>query len=123
MATPTYTANKGEETEVSMIGSYAAVTSVGSGEHNYIISNNMLYLVDSDNVKVKNTRAYFNIPNVSSVKSLMIAFDDDIETAISTIENGELRIENAPVYNLSGQRVSKAQKGIYIVNGKKIVKK
>jgi hypothetical protein len=27
----------------------------------------------------------------------------------------------APVYNLAGQRVSKAQKGLYIVNGRKVV--
>lgn len=29
---------------------------------------------------------------------------------------------NAPVYNLAGQRVSKAQKGIFIQNGKKTIK-
>jgi hypothetical protein len=28
----------------------------------------------------------------------------------------------APIYNVAGQRVSKAQKGIFIVNGKKVVK-
>ena len=31
--------------------------------------------------------------------------------------------QNAVIYNLSGQRVMKAQKGIYIVNGKKVVVK
>jgi hypothetical protein len=30
---------------------------------------------------------------------------------------------NAPVYNLAGQRVSKAQKGVYIQNGKKVAVK
>jgi hypothetical protein len=30
--------------------------------------------------------------------------------------------ENAPIYNLAGQRVSKAQKGIFIQNGKKSIK-
>jgi hypothetical protein len=42
-------------------------------------------------------------------------------TGISQIENGELRIEN--VYNLNGQRVAQPNKGLYIVNGKKIVVK
>ena len=31
--------------------------------------------------------------------------------------------ENTVVYNLSGQKVSKAQKGLYIINGKKVVLK
>lgn len=31
--------------------------------------------------------------------------------------------ENAPVYNVAGQRVSKAQKGVYIQNGKKVAVK
>jgi hypothetical protein len=30
--------------------------------------------------------------------------------------------EKAAVYNLAGQRVNKAPKGIYIVNGQKVVK-
>jgi len=29
--------------------------------------------------------------------------------------------ERSEIFNLAGQRVSKAQKGIYIVNGKKVV--
>ena len=30
---------------------------------------------------------------------------------------------NAPIYNVAGQRVSKAQKGIFIQNGKKVAVK
>ena len=41
-------------------------------------------------------------------------------TAIDTI-NGQPIINNAAIYNLSGQQVKKAQKGIYIQNGKKVV--
>ena len=33
----------------------------------------------------------------------------------------ETNLENAVIYNLNGQRVDKAQKGLYIVNGKKVV--
>lgn len=43
-------------------------------------------------------------------------------TGIETIGNGALNIENGTVYNLQGQKVTKAQKGVFIVNGKKIVK-
>ena len=43
-------------------------------------------------------------------------------TAIETVKTAEeTSQENAVIYNLNGQRVDKAQKGLYIVNGKKVV--
>lgn len=47
-------------------------------------------------------------------------FGFDGTTGISQIENGQLSMENS-VYNLSGQRVIQPQKGLFIVNGKKVV--
>jgi len=41
-------------------------------------------------------------------------------TGISQIENGELKIDNSAIYNLNGQRISKAQRGINIINGRKV---
>ena len=41
-------------------------------------------------------------------------------TGINSLNSAE---SNAPVYNLAGQRVDKAQKGIYIVGGKKVLVK
>jgi len=40
---------------------------------------------------------------------------------ISSIEDGELEMDNSPVYNLNGQRVSEPGKGIYIRNGRKVL--
>ena len=43
-------------------------------------------------------------------------------TAIETVKTAEeTSLENAVIYNLNGQRVEKAQKGINIVNGKKVI--
>ena len=43
-------------------------------------------------------------------------------TAIEGVKTAEgIDLENAVIYNLNGQRVDKAQKGLYIVNGKKVV--
>ena len=43
-------------------------------------------------------------------------------TGIQSIENGQLIIDNgSAVYTLSGQRLNKPQKGINIINGKKVV--
>ena len=48
--------------------------------------------------------------------------EDGTYTGIKTIDNGQLVIDNeGAIYNLAGQRLNKMQKGINIVNGKKIL--
>ena len=48
-----------------------------------------------------------------------LSFDFGTETAIESVESVE---NNAVVYDLAGRRVQGAQKGIFIVNGKKVIK-
>jgi hypothetical protein len=52
-------------------------------------------------------------------------FDDDVVTGISGVslnDNGQMINDNdAPAYNLAGQKVGKGYKGIVIKNGKKVV--
>ena len=49
-----------------------------------------------------------------------IGFDfDNTTTAIEGVAT--VKTDNGEVYNLQGQRVVKAQKGLYIINGKKVV--
>ena len=50
-----------------------------------------------------------------------LSFDFGNETAIENIEGAE-NAANAVIYDLSGRRVQKAQKGLYIVNGVKVIK-
>ncbi|MBO4800971.1 MAG: chitobiase/beta-hexosaminidase C-terminal domain-containing protein [Bacteroidaceae bacterium] len=47
-----------------------------------------------------------------------LGFGDDTTTKIESVKT----IENGVMFNLAGQRVNKAQKGIFIVNGKKVVR-
>lgn len=54
----------------------------------------------------------------TSVKSLPF-YEDDTPTAIDMVNTGEKT--TGVVYDLSGRRVTKPGKGIYIVNGKKVV--
>lgn len=50
------------------------------------------------------------------------AADIEIVSSISTgINNVEQIAEGAAIYNLNGVRVNKMQKGVYVVNGKKVV--
>ena len=50
-----------------------------------------------------------------------LSFDFGNETAIESVEGAE-NGANAVIYDLSGRRVQKAQKGLYIVNGVKVIK-
>ena len=69
--------------------------------------------------KVYNNKAYLNLP-ASVAAARAIYFDFGAETGILETENGDVKTENC--YDLSGRRVEKAQKGVYIVNGKKVVR-
>ena len=59
--------------------------------------------------------------NGSLVKVFKFVFDDDDATGINSplLTSPE---EEGQVYNLAGQRISKLQKGINIINGKKVLK-
>ncbi len=57
------------------------------------------------------------LPSTSEVRAFTFSFDD-IETSISAIESEN---SNAVIYDLAGRRVQKADKGLYIVNGKKVM--
>lgn len=72
-------------------------------------------------VSVSAGKAYLQIPTASvpATARMAVVFNDET-TGISHIENGALRMDNS-VYNLSGQRVSQPKKGLYIVNGKKVI--
>ena len=67
---------------------------------------------------LKGFRAYLEVPAGSSSRSFVITFDDDV-TAINGV-NAAVR-NGAAVYDLQGRRVNNATKGVYIVNGKKVL--
>ena len=71
--------------------------------------------------KFKNNanKAYLPITSESESSSRFLSFDFGTETAIESVGSVD---NNAVVYDLSGRRVQGAQKGIFIVNGKKVVK-
>ena len=74
---------------------------------------------------LKANRAYlstsYNVTAAGARDYMEIVFEDE-PTAIRGIENGELRMENS-FYDLQGRKVAQPTKGLYIVNGKKVVVK
>ncbi|MBQ0019093.1 MAG: exo-alpha-sialidase [Bacteroidales bacterium] len=79
--------------------------------------NNSLGFYNFTGTTLKGFKAYLDT-NTSEVKSF--TFDFDMETAIRGIQEAEEK--SAAMYDMSGRRILKAQKGVYILNGKKFVK-
>lgn len=78
--------------------------------------------------KIYNNKAYLCVPaNVGNARTLYLNFDDKA-TGIVETEHEDQRPEGmkskrgTEIYDLSGRRVEKVQKGVYIVNGKKVLK-
>ena len=79
---------------------------------------------NSANITLPRTYAYLQFPDATSAKEARIYIQepDGTYTAINSV-NADGTVNGESIYNLSGQRVNKAQKGIYIKDGKKVLVK
>lgn len=99
----------------------AAVTATDIAANTaYILQGGQLHLVTEAST-VPAGKAYLLVSNVpAGARSLAFTFEDEETTDIvnlsPAISKGEIN-----VYNLNGQRVQNPQKGLFIVNGKKMV--
>ncbi|MBO7067745.1 MAG: Ig-like domain-containing protein [Bacteroidaceae bacterium] len=93
----------------------------------YVLQNNadvvgFYQVAQGQQPTVKANRCYLTVPNTNVKVFYFNAEDAEEATGINAIENGELTIDNAAIYNMAGQKVNKTLKGIYIINGKKVLK-
>ena len=102
-------------------GKGVAVDSEAAGKKNYILNivDNKIGFYRAAGQTVATNRAYLS--TTVSTARIALSFDDET-TGIAIIDNGQLTIDNS-VYDLQGRRVAQPQKGLYIVNGKKVVLK
>ena len=100
----------------------AAVTATDiTANQAYILQSGEFHLVTAAST-IPAGKAYLLADDVpAEAKALRFVFDDT--TAIRSIENGQLTVDNAEIYNLAGQRLNSIQRGVNIVNGKKILVK
>jgi hypothetical protein len=91
----------------------------GTGPYNYVLStkSGVPGFYQAAGQIIPSNKAYLQ----STTNAARIAFNfDDETTGIKTIDNGVQNTIN-DVYNLKGQRVSAPTKGLYIMNGKKVM--
>ena len=106
--------------DVSEDGVYANYRYVRpAGETEY-----MFYRSTAEGANVSAGKAYLQIPlewlPLSPMESVQLRFDDGETTGIEEVE-GDGKTESSIIYDMSGRVVINPVKGIYIVNGKKIV--
>ena len=102
------------QSPITLVGTYAPIAA-GSLTGNYGVTSDGEIRKAGSGASLNGFRAYF-----TDVPASARIFIDGEATGIGRITaDGELQIEN--VYNLNGQKVQNAQKGLYIVNGKKVV--
>ena len=110
---------KAEGTNFDYVGVYDQTT-FADGDYFMATKNDVQQIFQSDGTDyAKPFRAYFQKKAAGNVKAAL--FIDGIATSIREI-NGD-SIEVREIYNLSGQRMNKVQRGVNIVNGKKVLVK
>ncbi len=103
--------------DVKIIGTMHTVTTDGN---QWILSGGEI--MKANGAKITAYRAYFTGVTLPASGKASAVFVDGETTKIGSINaNGEINVENGAVYNLAGQRVAHPTKGLYIVNGKKVI--
>lgn len=72
----------------------------------------------ASNKNMKGFRAYFQVPAETAESSVRFVTEGDITGIMQAIEEQQT---SAGAYNLSGHKVNTLQKGIYVIDGKKII--
>lgn len=102
---------------VTFQGTYAP-KAAGTLTGNYGVTSYGSIAKAGSGASLKGYRAYFTgVPAGSEIKGFVIDGEDATDIGLVQMVEGS----DKPVYNMSGQKVQKAQRGIYIINGKKVV--
>ena len=135
-STVTYRANLTGVTEVDVTGNLLVGTATeqeisGAGYKYYLfgkgaVGQGFYYQTgrDGNSIKLPAHRAGLKLsasgPDFAPAKELIFNFDDATTTGINNIQPS-VEKKNDVIYDLQGRRVTNPSRGIYIVNGKKVV--
>ncbi len=112
-----YTTSGATLSDNKLVG-FTAATKINSNKY-FGLSGAKFVKVNGGIVPAGKALLPASVVNGTGVKTLTFNFDEDA-TAIKAIDNGQLTTDGV-IYNVAGQRLSKMQKGINIVNGRKVL--
>ena len=105
-----------------LVGTYKAMT---AEENTFVLQKHddyvAFFMVKNTKPTVNPFRAYIKAQNGAASKEFVNVIFDGNTTGINNVNN-QGNADNDIIYDLSGRRVNNARKGVYIINGKKIVK-
>ena len=111
--------------EASLKGTYAAIN-ITDAEKNYVLSDNTIYSVGAAGATINPYRAYIQVSQDAPARLTMV-IDGEQTTGIENLTQENLTSVlskgKGVVYNLNGQRVETVRKGMFVVNGKKVIVK
>lgn len=118
--------------DVVLVGTFKPIVNLGSEGQRYGVTSDGKIMKAGQNSSIKGFRAYFEIDE-NKVKEFGDAeskgetvtgnvkyFAFDFTTGISEVEANEA---DKVMFNMAGQRIQKAQRGVNIINGRKVVVK
>ena len=80
------------------------------------------YKLNNTVTTIPGNKAFLVLTNAEAqAKGFVLEFEDGGTTGIETIENSKYSTEDGVYYDLQGRRVENPTRGVYIVNGKKVV--
>ena len=80
------------------------------------------YKLNNTVTTIPGNKAFLVLTNAEAqAKGFVLEFEDGGTTGIETIENSKHSTEDGIYYDLQGRRVENPTRGVYIVNGKKVV--
>ena len=106
-----------EDNEMVGVTAETAVPWTADGKYNYILQGGVFK--KATGAKLHAGKAYLSTTNPPASRELQIVFEDEA-TGIADVRSQK---EDGGFFNLSGQRVTKPTKGLYIKNGKKMIVK
>ncbi len=108
-----------ENVATSALSGMPNTENVASESAAFILANGKhgvgFYKLSSANRTIHGFRAFYTAPAEAQAVSAFL-----LEDNVTGIEEIETSADKAPIYDLSGRRVAKAEKGVYIQNGRKI---
>lgn len=108
-----------ENVATSALSGVPNTKNVASESAAFILANGKhgvgFYKLSSANRTIHGFRAFYTAPAEAQAVSAFL-----LEDNVTGIEEIETSADKAPIYDLSGRRVAKAEKGVYIQNGRKI---
>lgn len=109
--------------DVTFQGTFSLSRDIEAGDKTkmFLGKSNKLYYA-SENINVGACRGYFILPDeASKAREVIMGFDEGVKTSIVTLKVNPEKQDDGAIYNLNGQRLNAPQKGINIINGKKVM--